>query len=258
MQPRERTSAKVIIIDDDSGFVTVLCRRLEQAGFSHVVLSALPPVEELVAMRPEAVVIDPSLLGSSWWELLQRTAEFLGPAGLILCSRESTVAQRVRGLRLGVDDWIAKPAHAEEVVARIEAVTRRHRRAASGEVLEEGPLVCGELEFRVDRYEVLAAGRPVDLTKREYELLLLLARSQARVLAREEIYRRVWGWAMARGDRSVDVYVRKLRNKLKTASPDWRYLHTHFGIGYRLDAERRVPDDAATSAEIEVPLEAGE
>ena len=165
----------------------------------------------------------------------------------MVCSEQSTVAQRVRGLRMGVDDWIGKPCHPEEVVARVEAVTRRHRRVEADAVADAGPLTMGELEFRIDRYEVLAAGRPVDLTKREYELLLLLARSDGRVLPREDIYQRVWGYAMARGDRSVDVFVRKVRHKLEAASPGWRYVHTHFGIGYRFDPE---PDDASAT---EVP-----
>jgi len=233
----EKSPRTVAVIDDDSGFVTVLCKRLEQAGWQHVVLRSAPPIEELSAMRLAAVVVNPSLLGSDSWQHLQRMEEGLQGLGLVICSEQSSVAQRVRGLRLGADDWIGKPCHPEEVVARIEAVTRRHRRVAVEEVSSSGPLTAGELEFRIDRYEVLAAGRPVELTKREYELLLLLARSDGRVLPREDIYQRVWGYAMARGDRSVDVFVRKVRHKLEAASPDWRYVHTHFGIGYRFDPE---------------------
>lgn len=237
MDRPETAPRKVVIVDNDSGFLTVLCNRLEQAGFVHIVLAALPPADELLAMRPDAVLVDPSVLGPAQWELTQLLGETLGTGGLVFCSRQSTVAQRVRALRMGVDDWIAKPCHPEEVVARIEAIIRRHRRVEADAVAFEGPVVHGELEFRGDRYEVRAAGRPVDFTRREYELLLLLARSDGRVLAREEIYQRVWGYAMARGDRSVDVFVRKVRRKLDAASPGWRYVHTHFGIGYRFSAE---------------------
>lgn len=257
MNRRTRMPRKAVVVDDDSGFVTVLCRRLEQAGWQHVVGEALPPPAELHAMRPEALVVNPALLGDDHWEVLRTLGEALGSIGLIVCSEQSTVAQRVRGLRLGVDDWIGKPCHPEEVVARIEAVARRHRRNAPDALAEGGPVVHGELELRVDRHEVLAAGRPVDLTRREYDLLLALARSDGRVVPREEIYRRVWGYAMARGDRSVDVFIRKVRHKLETASPGWRYVHTHFGIGYRFEAEqfeladepaparRRAPRDQA-------------
>jgi DNA-binding response OmpR family regulator len=248
IQNKEKNSRKVIVIDDDSGFVTVLSRRLEQSEWQHVLLGSLPPIDELLAMRPAAVVINPAVLGQAQWEQLQSLGESLGAIGLIVCAEQSTVAQRVRGLRMGADDWIGKPCHPEEVVARVEAVTRRHRRATVGDLAEAGPIVHGELEFRVDRFEVRAASRPVELTRREYELLLLLARSNGRVLTREGIYQSVWGYAMARGDRSVDVFVRKVRSKLAAASPDWRYVHTHFGIGYRFDAE---PAQADTVAELE-------
>ena len=88
----------------------------------------------------------------------------------------------------------------------------------------------------------------VDLTRREFELIQLLAEAEGQVLQREEIYQRVWGYAMVHGDRSVDVFVRKLRQKLERASPGWRYIHTHFGIGYRFAAEPVVDEAVATSA----------
>ncbi|HEV7918913.1 MAG TPA: response regulator transcription factor [Solirubrobacterales bacterium] len=259
----DKSPRTVAIIDDDSGFETVLCRRLEQAGFRHVVLRAAPPAEELAAMRLAALVVNPAILGASSWELIQKFAEALPMTGLVICAGQSSVAQRVRGLRLGADDWIGKPCHPEEVVARIEAVTRRHQRVSMESVSDAGPLTVGELEFRLDRFEVLAAGRPIELTKREYELLLLLARSDGRVLSRQDIYQRVWGYAMARGDRSVDVFVRKLRHKLEAMSPSWRYIHTHFGIGYRFDAETIDGSDApleaaVPAAAVEVPDFAGE
>jgi DNA-binding response OmpR family regulator len=112
---------------------------------------------------------------------------------------------------------------------------RRRRRAEAR--AETGPVVAGELEIRADQFQAFVGGQSLDLTRREFELLQLLADSRSTVLQREEIYQRVWGYAMAHGDRSVDVFVRKLRQKLETASPRWRYIHTHFGIGYRFDPE---------------------
>jgi DNA-binding winged helix-turn-helix (wHTH) protein len=102
---------------------------------------------------------------------------------------------------------------------------------------------AGEVEIRSDRFQAFVAGRSLELTRREFELIELLASGEGRVLEREEIYSRLWGYAMVRGDRSVDVFVRKLRQKLEKASPDWRYIHTHFGIGYRFAAEL---EDSAT------------
>ncbi len=82
-----------------------------------------------------------------------------------------------------------------------------------------------------------SAGGSLDLTRREFELLRLLAEARGQVLERETIYQRVWGYAMAHGDRSVDVFIRKLRQKLEKRSPGWGYIHTHFGVGYRFDPE---------------------
>jgi DNA-binding response OmpR family regulator len=149
----------------------------------------------------------------------------------------------VRALRLGADDWLGKPCHPEELIARIEAVVRRRRRAEGRQ--QAGPVVSGELEIRQDRFQAFVGGTSVDLTRREFELLELLSGAEGRVLEREDIYRQVWGYEMARGDRSVDVFVRKLRQKLEKASPSWRYIHTHFGVGYRFAAEAA---DGATAA----------
>jgi DNA-binding response OmpR family regulator len=164
----------------------------------------------------------------------------------VICTGRSSVAQRVRGLRLGADDWISKPCHPEEVIARVEAVARR-RKQATGR--EDGPLAAGDLEIRGDQFQAFASGRSVDLTRREFEVLELLAQASGKVLQREEIYQRVWGYAMAHGDRSVDVFVRKVRQKLEAASPDWRYIHTHFGVGYRFDGEPRVNLDERAGAD---------
>jgi DNA-binding winged helix-turn-helix (wHTH) protein len=141
----------------------------------------------------------------------------------------------VRGLRLGADDWITKPCHPEEVIARVQGLVRRRRRMAGRSGGK--PIQAGEVEIRSDRFQAFVNGDSLGLTRREFELIELLAAGEGRVLEREDVYSRLWGYAMVRGDRSVDVFVRKLRHKLERASPDWRYIHTHFGIGYRFAAE---------------------
>jgi two-component system response regulator RegX3 len=228
---------RLAVIDDDSGFVTVLSKRTETAGWQQRVLASAIPPEELVAMKLNALLLDMEVLGDDAWGYLERVCSLLPDLGVIVCTGRSTVAQRVRGLRLGVDDWIGKPCHPEEVIARIEAVSRRRRRSRAD--AEAGPLVIGELEIRADQFQAFAADGSLDLTRREFELLQLLADAKGQVLEREVIYQRVWGYAMAHGDRSVDVFVRKLRQKLEKRSPSWSYIHTHFGVGYRFDPEPR-------------------
>ena len=237
---------RVAIIDTDSGFLRVLGRRLEAAGWQYRVSPGPVPADELVAMKLSAVVLDLGAIELGW-DFLERVCTIPG-LGVIVCTQNGTVAQRVRGLRLGADDWIAKPCHPEEVVARLEAVTRRHRR--SGARVDVGPLVAGEIEIRPDQFEAHVGGKPLGLTRREFELLHALAEASGRVVEREDIYQRVWGYAMAHGDRSVDVFVRKLRSKLESASPGWTYIHTHFGIGYRFDPEPAVREPAAAKAPV--------
>ena len=141
----------------------------------------------------------------------------------------------MRGLRAGADDWITKPCHPEELLARIQAVLRRRR---AGELpSEEVTIEAGELAIRPDRYDAYVGEQAASLSRKEFELLRQLAAADGRVLEREDIYQRVWGYTMARGDRSVDVFVRKLRSKLEQISPGWRYVHTHFGVGYRFAPE---------------------
>ncbi len=234
---------RVAVSDGDSGFVQVLTKRLERLGWEHLVLSGAVPVERLVAMRLGALVVDLALLGQNAWPYLEQVTTRLPALPVIVCTGQSTVAQRVRGLRLGADDWVTKPCHPEELIARVEAVARR-RRLSRATVAEA--VLAGEIEIRGDQFQAFAHGRSIDLTRREFELIQLLAAADGRVLEREEIYQRVWGYTMAHGDRSVDVFVRKLRAKLQHVSPQWTYIHTHFGVGYRFSAQP-APEDGAPS-----------
>ncbi|MCO5325805.1 MAG: response regulator transcription factor [Solirubrobacterales bacterium] len=247
---------RVAIIDRDSAFLTVLGKRLDAAGWQHRALGGAVPADELVAMKINALLVDLTVLpAEDAWPFLERVCGMMPGLGVIVCTTDSTVAQRVRGLRLGADDWIAKPCHPEEVMARIEAVVRRRRRA-SGET-ERGPTVVGELEIRPDQFQAFVGGASLDLTRREFELVKTLSESEGSVIERGEIYRRVWGYEMAHGDRSVDVFVRKLRAKIQKQSPSWSYIHTHFGIGYRFQPEPvdglAPPPEASASAPAVLP-----
>jgi len=239
------SAIRLAVIDSDSGFLQVLSRRLDGMGWQYRVLASAVPLDTVVSMRLNAVVVDLAILGPDGWNYLQRLCSSLPGLGVVVCTGQSTVAQRVRGLRLGADDWMTKPCHPEELIARVEAVVRRRRRAEAR--TDAAPTVAGEVEIRPDQFQAFVAGRSIDLTRREFELIRLLAEAEGTVLEREEIYQRVWGYAMAHGDRSVDVFVRKLRQKLERFSPGWRYIHTHFGIGYRF-APEPVGGDASPEA----------
>jgi DNA-binding response OmpR family regulator len=231
--PSDASAIRVALIDDDSGLLTVLDRRFAALRWERELLGYAAGPDQLAALRLHALIVNPALTGLDY---VERTARALPGLALLVCSSPVSVAERVRALRGGADDWITKPCHPEELIARIQAVLRRRR---AGETpVEDTILVAGELAIRPDRFDAYVREEPATLSRKEYELLYQLAATDGRVLEREEIYQRVWGYTMARGDRSVDVFVRKLRHKLERLSPGWRYVHTHFGVGYRFAAER--------------------
>ena len=237
---RPNNRLRLAVIDRDPGFMQVLANRLEALGWEHRALPSPVTPDSLIAMRLNALVIDLTVLGGGSWEYLERVCSHLPALAVIVCTGPSSVAQRVRGLRLGADAWVTKPCHPEEVICVIEAAVRRHRLAEMPTL--ENSIDVGEITIRPDLYQAFAGDISLELTAREFEILNLLSQAD-RVLRREEIYERVWGYAMAHGDRSVDVFVRKLRQKLRQASPSWSYIHTHFGVGYRFAPERAERED---------------
>jgi DNA-binding response OmpR family regulator len=231
---RSQNRLRMAVIDRDPGFLQVLSNRLGALRWDHRALSSAVTAEVLVALRLNALVVDVAVLGPGSWEYLERVCARLPGLAVIVCTGPSSVAQRVRGLRLGADAWVTKPCHPEELICVMEAAVRRHRRTEMPAL--EAAATVGEITIRPDLYQAYRGMASLELTAREFEILHLLVQSD-RVLRREEIYERVWGYAMAHGDRSVDVFVRKLRQKLRTASPNWSYIHTHFGVGYRFAPE---------------------
>ncbi len=231
---RAQNRLRLAVVDRDPGFMQVLSNRLDALGWDLRALSSAVTVDALVGMRLNALVADLTVLGPGSWEYLERVCGRLPGLAVIVCTGPSSVAQRVRGLRLGADAWMTKPCHAEELICVIEAAIRRHRRNEMPQM--DDAVHVGEITIRPDLYQGYAGNTSLELTAREFEILHLLSQSD-RVLRREEIYERVWGYAMAHGDRSVDVFVRKLRQKLRLASPMWSYIHTHFGVGYRFAPE---------------------
>lgn len=235
---------EVAILDRDSGFLMVLANRLAGLGWKHRVLPARVSLKALVSLHADVLVLDVAILGPQRWRRLASLCEQRPDLRVIVCAGSSTVAERVCALRLGADDWLSKPCHPEELIARIEAVSTQRR---GQEIRDLDPVTVGEVEIRPDQFQAFVHGRSLRLTRREYQLIELLSRGGGEVLARERIYECLWGEAMARNDRSVDVFVHKLRRKLERASPAWRYVHTDFGIGYRLAAE---PAESAVVREL--------
>src|SRR5712671_1842330 len=157
---------RIAVLDRDSGFIQVLSKRLDRLGWEHRVLGSPVPADAVVSMRLSALVVDLAVLGPQAWDWLERLSTAIPELGIVVCTGPSSVAQRVRGLRLGADDWITKPCHPEEVIARVQSVVRRRRR--SGCKAETKLLLAGEVEIRPDRFQAFVGEHSIDLTRREF------------------------------------------------------------------------------------------
>lgn len=224
---------RIAVIGADRAFVQVLLNRVDRLGWQSLTHDTAPGMQQLLGERLSAIVVDPDALSEDVFSFIEHVGKLAPELALLVVSDQSSARDRVRALHLGADDWLTKPCHPDEVAARIEAILRRARRATSR--LMTAPSVSGELEIDLSRFQVYAGEQSLDFTRREFEVLRLLAGAVGKVLTREEIYEQVWGYRMAHGDRSVDVFVRKVRQKLEKASPSWTYIHTHFGLGYRFE-----------------------
>lgn len=230
------------IIDRDAELVAALQAGAEQRGWdSHALRRPVGP-RRLAELRIDALVFDPLAVGLDPWAWVEDLSGRLPELALIVCAAQSSVDERVEALALGIDDWVVKPADPEELIARVERATRRVRRLVD-HAAAEAPLRAGELEVDRAARLVSVAGVTAGLTRREYEVFAVIAQAGGAVVAREEVFLRVWGYAMGPSERSVDVHVGKVRAKLARVSPGFAYIHTHHGVGYRFE-----PQPAAAAA----------
>jgi DNA-binding response OmpR family regulator len=157
MRPTKGASARIAVLDNDTGFLQVLGKRLDATDWDHRVLTSPVSIDALVVMRLNALVIDLAAAGPQAWGYLETLVRRLPGLGILICTGRTTLDQRVRGLRLGADDWVTKPCHPEEVVARVETVVRRRKRAdphASASATR-----TGELEIRRDQFDAVRRRR---------------------------------------------------------------------------------------------------
>jgi DNA-binding response OmpR family regulator len=219
--------ARILVVDDDAKTVAAVRLYLEHGGYLVDVASDGPTALEKARATPspDLVVLDrmlPGLDGIAICRLLQRESKL----PVILLTARTTEADRLEGLDVGADDYVSKPFSPRELVARVRAVLRRTR----GD--EDGPLEAGVLRIDPARREVTVAGRPVELTPREFALAAALARRPGRVFTRQELRNRAFGPDSDALDRTVDAHVMNLRRKLGEAVR----VETVFGVGYKLDA----------------------
>ncbi len=227
-------ASRVLIVEDEPDIRGLLAFHLEREGYQVFKSNnGADALRQVRARPPDLVLLDLMLPEMDGLEVCRRLRQdpATAPLPIVMLTAKGEEVDRVLGLELGADDYIVKPFSPREVVARIRAVLRRSRPPAGA-----APIVTGKLLIDVARHSVHVDGVPVVLTPKEFDLLRALAEAGGRVLAREFLLERVWGYATA-GElesRTVDVHVRRLRVKL---GDEGRRIVTVKGVGYRLDPE---------------------
>lgn len=222
---------RLLLIEDDPTLRQALAFNLTREGYE--VATAVDGPSGLEAgrnRRVDLIILDVMLPGMSGVELLRVLRREGVATPVIILSAKGDEIDRVVGLKVGADDYVAKPFSRPELLARIEAVLRRRRREEEAPQ-DRAPLTFGPLAIDVDRREVALDGRPLRLTPKEFDLLAHMAASPGRIFTREQLLTSVWGYDHAGDDRTVDVHVSWLRGKLRGASGH-NYFRTVRGVGY--------------------------
>ena len=226
-------SQKVLIVEDDSNIAELLHLYLEKEGFETKVSKDGGKGEEYFrSFQPNLVLLDIMLPIMDGWTVLKKIREE-SAAPVIMLTAKGETEDKVTGLEGGADDYIVKPFEMKEVLARIHAVLRR-----TGQEEEQGArkLSFDKLVINLDSYELLVDGKRVDTPPKELELLYHLASAPNRVFTRNQLLDEVWGFDYFGDSRTVDVHIKRLREKIETDPADPQIIRTVRGIGYMVDA----------------------
>ena len=226
---------RVLIVEDEPNIASFARMYLEAAGFG--VMHAARGDEGLRLAEsdpPDLVILDLMLPGMDGYEITKRLRRG-GSTPIIMLTARDDAVDKVVGLELGADDYITTPFNPRELVARVRAVLRRgEARGQNGGLPESTTIEAGPLRIEVGGREVFVEGEGVQLTPKEFDLLVTLIENRGLVLTREQLLERVWGYTFLGDSRTIDVHVRQLRRKLGDACP----IQTVWGTGYKVPAKR--------------------
>jgi DNA-binding response OmpR family regulator len=232
------TVSKVLIIEDDDVIAEGMSRHLASAGFDPLWVSkGEAGLARLRYENPDVCVLDLMLPGLDGWKLIETArSEGIGTP-IVVVSARGTEHDRVHALEIGADDYLVKPFSMKELVARVRAAARRGVRAQDE---QRGEPVDAE-ELRIDPRNVQAYvnGKSAELTPTEFRLLYALALERGRVVTRDELLQKVWGRRQSHRDRTIDVFVRKLRDKIDASGARHTFIQTRYGVGYKFEPEPR-------------------
>lgn len=222
---------KVLIVEDDNNIAELLHLYLEKEGYeTQVSRDGGTAVEQFHAFQPDLVLLDLMLPVLDGWAVLKKIRESAKTPVIMLTAKGETT-DKVSGLEMGADDYIVKPFVMKEVLARIHAVMRR---VGGDEEPKAKKLAFDKLVINLDSYELLVDGKRVDTPPKELELLFHLASSPNRVFTRNQLLDEVWGFDYFGDSRTVDVHIKRLREKVENISDHWA-LKTVWGVGYKFE-----------------------
>ena len=226
--------AKVLIVEDDDVIAQGMAHHLSVAGFDPVVAGdGDAGLRRLRFETPDVCVVDLMLPRTDGWRLIEAArAEGLGTP-IIVVSARGTEHDRVHALEIGADDYLVKPFSMKELVARVQAAARRGVRGVPEDRGEE--LVIEELRIDPRSVNAFVDGENAELTPTEFRLLYTLALEPGRVATRDELLQKIWGRRETHRDRTVDVFVGRLRDKIDRRAPKHTFIQTRYGVGYKLD-----------------------
>lgn len=225
---------KVLIVDDDKNICDLLRLYLEKEGYS-VILShdGEEAVVKFNALKPDIVLLDVMLPGLDGWQVCREIRKKSNIPILMITAKSDTF-DKVLGLELGADDYIVKPFDSKEVIARIKAVVRRTGQSPAE--MEVREVRYDKLSVNMTRYELKVDGKVVDAPPKELELLFYLASNPNRVYTRDQLLDEVWGFEYYGDSRTIDVHIKRLREKLEGVSDKWE-LKTVWGVGYKFETD---------------------
>jgi DNA-binding response OmpR family regulator len=225
----------ILVVDDEPQIVQLVRDYLEHGGFKVLVAADGSSALRIVStLHPDLVVLDLGLPGMDGLDVT-RSLRRNGALPIIMLTARADESDKLVGLELGADDYLTKPFSPKELVARVRSVLRRSEAAQSPRDL----IRVGDLELNLPSMQLTIAGRPVELTQTEFQLLSTMARQPGRVFSRAQLLNAVHGVAFESYERAIDAHVKNLRRKIEPNPHDPRYLLTVFGVGYRLADPRR-------------------
>ena len=223
---------KALVVEDDNNIAELLRLYLEKDGFEvSVANDGAKGVDMALAIQPDIMLLDIMLPEKSGWQVCREIRK-TSKMPIIMLTAKGETFDKVSGLEMGADDYITKPFEVKELLARIHAVLRRFEPDEAAE--EKRRIVYDNLVIDLDSYELIVAGKKIDTPPKEMELLYHLAGAPNRVFTRNQLLDEVWGFDSFGDSRTVDVHIKRLREKLEGASTQWS-LKTVWGVGYKFD-----------------------